>query len=195
MIVVGVTGTIWAGKWAIVEYLVQRYGFQHFSFRTLLVEKIRQQWWEVNRDTMKIMADSLRDKFGPGYMADELYAQAIQWKQNAVLESIRALGEVETLRKKEHFILFSVDANPSLRYQRVYKRGNETDHIAYPKFLSDEQREFANIDPTQWNIQWCMQVADFSFDNNGTLEALHQQIDEVMKKIVERPDGLINASR
>jgi hypothetical protein len=31
---------------------------------------------EINRDMMKVMADSLREKYGPGYILEELYRQA-----------------------------------------------------------------------------------------------------------------------
>jgi dephospho-CoA kinase len=99
------------------------------------------------------------------------------------LESVRAVGEVDSLRAKGDFYLFAIDADPSFRYDRIRLRNNETDHVSYDKFISDEQKEFANEDPTQGNIQRCMQLADFSFDNNGTLEGLHQQIDEAMKTI------------
>ena len=118
---------------------------------------------------MKVMADSLREKYGPGYILEELYRQAKEWEKNAVLESVRAVGEVESLRAKWDFYLFAIDADPSLRYERIRLRNNETDHVSYEKFLSDEQKEFANEDPSQGNIQRCMQLADFSFSNNGTL--------------------------
>lgn len=135
---------------------------------------------------MKKMADSLREKFGPGYAAEELYEQAKAGWQNAVLESIRAVGEVTSLKAKGNFYLFAVDADPSVRYDRIRLRNNETDHVSYDKFISDEQREFANEDPTQGNIQKCMQLADFHFDNNGTLEQLQQQVDEVMNRIKKK---------
>jgi len=102
------------------------------------------------------------------------------------LESVRAVGEVASLRAKGDFYLFAIDADPSMRYDRIRLRNNETDHVSYDKFISDEQREFANEDPTQGNIQKCMQLADFRFSNNGTLEELHQQIDEVMNRIVKQ---------
>ena len=141
---------------------------------------------DINRDMMKVMADSLREKYGPGYILEELYRQAKEWWTDAVLESVRAVGEVESLRAKWDFYLFAIDADPSIRYERIRLRNNETDHVSYDKFISDEQREFANEDPTQWNIQRCMQLADFSFDNNGTLEELHKQIDDVMKTIANK---------
>ena len=184
MIIIGITWTLWAGKWAVVDYVTQKYGFQYFSCRAFLIEKIEDEGWEVNRDTMKIMADSLRAKYGSGYLADELYTRAEEGGQNAILESIRAVGEVDLLREKGHFFLFSVDADPKTRYSRICSRANETDHIGYEKFLSDEQREFANEDPTQGNIKRCMELADFTFDNNGTLDQLKKQIDEAMTKII-----------
>jgi dephospho-CoA kinase len=76
-----------------------------------------------------------------------------------------------------------VDADPSLRYERITSRANETDHISYPVFISNEEREMQSDDPNKQNIRKCIALADHIFMNNGTMEELHQQVDEVMKKI------------
>ena len=41
MIIIGITGTLGAGKGTIVEYLVGKKGFKHYSVRELLSEIIR----------------------------------------------------------------------------------------------------------------------------------------------------------
>jgi dephospho-CoA kinase len=38
-------------------------------------------------------------------------------------------------------------------------------------------------DPNKQNIRKCINQADYTFMNNGTLEELNQQVDEVMKKM------------
>lgn len=92
------------------------------------------------------------------------------------------MGEVEALKQKEHFLLFAIDADPKVRYERVVLRASETDKISYEEFVANEQREMNNIDPTKQNISACMQLADHLFTNDGTFEELHQQIDEVVTK-------------
>jgi dephospho-CoA kinase len=137
----------------------------------------------VNRDSMVIVANDLRATFSPSYIVEQLYEQAKADGKNAIIESLRAVGEVEALKQKEDFLFFAIDADPKMRYERVVLRGSETDKISYDEFIANEQREMINTDPTKQNISKCMQLADHVFTNNGTLEELHQQIEEITTKL------------
>jgi len=137
----------------------------------------------VNRDSMVIVANDLRAIHSPSYIAEQLYEQAKISGKNTIIESIRTVGEADALKSKGNFYLFAIDADPKIRYERAVIRGSETDKISYEKFISDEQREMQNEDPTKGNIAKVMQLADHVFTNNGTLEELHQQIEEVVANL------------
>ena len=141
---------------------------------------------EVNRDSMVIVANELREKYGAGFIAQELYAEAEKTGNNAIIESIRTAGEVNELLHKGNFFLFAVDADPSVRYERIKSRDSETDHVSYPVFISNEEREMQSEDPNKQNLRACINLADHVFVNNGTLEDLHKQIDDVMKTIAHK---------
>ncbi len=183
MKIIWVTWTIGAGKGTIVDYLVQKKGFQHYSVRAFLIQEIERRSMPVNRDSMVIVANDLRATFSPSYIVEQLYEQAKADGKNAIIESLRAVGEVEALKQKEDFLFFAIDADPKMRYERVVLRGSETDKISYDEFIANEQREMINTDPTKQNISKCMQLADHVFTNNGTLEELHQQIEEITTKL------------
>lgn len=183
MLIIWVTWTIGAGKWALVDYLIQKYHFQYFSVRAYLIKKIQHKGMEVNRDSMVIVANELREKYGAGFIAQELYLEAEKSGQNAIIESIRTAWEVELLRKKWPFYLLAADADPSLRYERIKSRNNETDHVSYPVFISNEEREMQSDDPNKQNLRACIDLADYVFVNNGALEDLHREVDEVMQTI------------
>jgi len=55
---------------------------------------------EINRDSMVIVANELREKYGAGFIAQELYEQAEKSGDNTIIESIRTPGEIELLRSK-----------------------------------------------------------------------------------------------
>lgn len=183
MKIIWVTWTIGAGKGTIVDYLIQKKGFQHYSVRAFLIKEIEKRAMPVNRDSMVIVANDLRATFSPSYIVEQLYEQAKAEGKNAIIESLRAVGEVEALKQKEDFLFFAIDADPKMRYERVVLRGSETDKISYDEFIANEQREMINTDPTKQNISKCMQLADHVFTNNGTLEELHQQIEEITTKL------------
>lgn len=183
MIIIGITGTLGAGKGTIVKYLVNEKGFVHYSVRAYLLEKIRKKGLPENRDSMFNLANELRASYGPSYVTDQLYMQALVSGKNCVIESIRTPGEVDSLRAKGHFFLLAVDADRELRYQRILLRQSETDRVSRNTFLENEERELSTTDPNKQNIRECIKMADFILLNNGTKKELVLQLEKMLDQV------------
>jgi dephospho-CoA kinase len=183
MFIIGITGTLGAGKGAVVNYLVREKGYLHYSVRAFISEEIIRRNMVVNRDSMVLVANDLRKAHSPSYITDCLYEQASVKGQNSVIESIRIPGEVNSLRNKGNFFLLAVDADPEVRYQRITMRKSETDHISYETFLANEQREMSSENPNEQNLAKCMEMADYRLLNNGTFEQLNRQVEEALTAI------------
>ena len=182
MKIIGITGTLGAGKGTIVDYLVQHYGFKHYSVRGYLTEEAKRRGLEINRDTFVEVANDLRATHSPSFITDELYKQAEADGANAIIESIRTPGEVESLRKNKHFLLFAVDADPKIRYERIVGRNSETDHVTFETFLENERREMSSTDPNHQNVGRCMELADRVFQNDGDFDDLYRQIEYALSE-------------
>jgi dephospho-CoA kinase len=183
MIIIGITGTLGAGKGTIVEYLVGEKGFIHYSVRAYLLDKIREQGLQENRDSMFRLANELRASYGPSYITDQLYNRAMGSGKNCVIESIRTPGEIISLRAKGHFYLLAADADPEFRYHRILLRQSETDQVSRKTFLENEEREMNTTDPNKQNLRKCIEMADFIILNNGTKKDLIRQLEKVLDQV------------
>lgn len=183
MIIIGITGTIGAGKGTLVEYLKTK-GFKHYSVREILLKEISRRNIEPTREHMALVADDFR-KISPGHIMEMLLKEAQSQSAPAVIESIRALGEINVLRERaQDFYLCAVDADPKVRYERIIKRKSTTDFVTYDTFLADEAAEMNNTEPWKMNMAGCIRQADFVFRNDGSIETFYAHVEAVLKEIL-----------
>ncbi len=175
MEVIGITGTLGAGKSTIVNHLI-KHGFKDYSVRDFIITEIKKRDLEINRDNMVIVANDLRKTKSPSYIVESLYNKAKGDK--IIIESIRTPGEIEALKQKGKFTLIAVDAEQHLRFERITKRGSETDKISFDKFKEDEKKEFNNKDPSKQNLKKCIEMSDYKFDNNNSLDSLKKKVEK-----------------
>lgn len=185
MILLGITGTIGAGKGTVVDYLVKEKGFAHYSARNFIVEEIVRRHLPVNRDSMTDVSNDLRATHGPAYIIEQLYRHAQDGGKNAIIESVREVAGAEFIKERGGFIL-AVDADRPVRYERITSRGSETDRVTFEEFVQQEEREMASGDPNKQNLLAVIEMADFYILNNGTLAQLHERVDDIVTSLINQ---------
>ena len=186
-LVIGITGLNGAGKGTVVEHLVKDKGFLHYSASDLIVEEIERRGGSVDREAMIRTGNSLREKYGPGYLAEELLRRAAKKGGRAIIESIRTVGEVDSLRKmSEDFVLLAVEAEQGIRFERIRKRGSAKDKVGFEEFVDQERRESSSTDKNKQNLMAVSRLADFRINNDGSLIDLEKEINDLLEKIDER---------
>lgn len=182
--ILGITGTNGSGKGAVVEYLVKK-GFVHYSVRDKLEEALREFDVLIDRTALRNYANELRKEHGAGYFG-KLFLADINEKgvENAVIESIRTVGELESLKSEGVFVI-AVDADRKLRFERIKRRASHTDKLDFETFIMEEEREWHGAEGSHdMNVMEVIARADAKVTNEGTLEDLHRQLDEVLKTLV-----------
>ena len=180
--IIGITGTNSAGKGTVVGFLKNK-GFTHYSGRVFITEEIVRRGLPVNRINMNVVGNDLRKTYGPGYIAEQQLARAQAKGGDAIIESIRAVGEAEFLKSKGAFI-WGVDADRKTRYERAVLRGSETDRVSFEEFCAQEDKEMNQKEKYDMNVFGVMALADEIFLNNGTEAELFAQVEAALKKVV-----------
>lgn len=183
--IIGLTGTIGAGKGTAVEYLKSK-GFVHYSISGLLGELVEKEGNPKTRDFLSPMSTRLQKEF-PGGVAEKAYNEKylLEKPEDAILESIHRQSEANFLRSVGGKII-GIDADLETRYKRTKLRNegakDQGDFEDFKKQaqIEDEGGGDASRDN---NIRAVMNNADAVIYNNGTVEELRQQIEEVLKKL------------
>jgi dephospho-CoA kinase len=181
--IIGITGTDGAGKGMVVDYLVKEKGFIHFSSREQITKEIERRNLVANRDTLRLIGNDMRKNEGN----DVLVARAITQIQQehidfAVIESVRATAEAETL-KQAGWILIAIDADQKLRYERIVTRASLTDQISFETFMEQEAIEMNDPDPNGMQKAKVMEMANFTIMNNGSLEEVYGQLEVILEQL------------
>lgn len=171
---IGLTGTNGAGKGEVASYL-QKKGYQYFSLSDLIREQLDREGKEPSRDNLIRTGNSLRKKFGADILARWVMKKV---RGKAVIDSIRNPKEVEYLKRQKNFILIAVDAPIELRYERVMRRGRNESATTLQEFIRKEREEMKESEEGQ-QLHKCIQMADRTIRNDGTLEDLYQRLEEI----------------
>lgn len=180
---IGITGTDGSGKGTAVTYFIDKHGFTHYSARAILMHELSRRNIDPTRANMRLIANEMREQYGSDYMVvHNLEKIKVDGIDNAIIESIRTIAEAETL-KRNGGILIAIDADQTLRYERVQARRSETDKVTYEEFVAHEALESNDPNPYGMQKQKVIEMADYLILNNGTTKDLYTTLETLILDI------------
>jgi dephospho-CoA kinase len=172
---IGLTGTNAAGKGEVGLHLKSK-GYEVFSLSDVIREDVRRRGLEVNRDNLIGAGNALRRRYGADILARRVMKRI---RGKAVIDSIRNTREVAFFRKQPGFVLVAVDAPVELRFKRAKKRGRLESAATLDAFAAKEREEMAGGRDGQ-QLRRCLESADLTITNDGTLAALRRKVDQCL---------------
>ena len=177
MQVMGISGLPGSGK-SLVSDLATEKGAIIVSMGDIIREEAKKRG-ESTKDT----ARNLRAEHGE-YMVSELTIKKIKKLQDEgnentiIVEGIRSPQEVNMFKENfENFIILSIFANPTLRFERLQKRMREDDSKDYNEFLKRDQMEL------DFGIGTVIALSDKIIINESDLESYTEKINEFLKEV------------
>jgi len=178
-IVIGFVGLLASGKGTSAKYLEEKYSAGTYRFSTMLRDLCDRIYIDKSRDNLIKMSEIIRETFGENTMARVMARDASEADNNIVIvDGIRRMADIEYLSRLPNFVLAEIFAEPKTRYERLIKRGENPDDNTktYEQFLEDHKRS------TEMSIPEVASHATEKIDNNGDLENLYSQLDDLINK-------------
>jgi len=172
---IGLTGTNAAGKGEVARYL-ETQGYGVFSLSDAIREHLRKRGREATRDNLIAAGNALRRRYGADILARRVMKRV---RGRAVIDSIRNGRGVAYLKRQPGFILAAVDAPVELRFRRALKRGRQESAATLEEFAAKERLELTGGRDGQ-QLRRCLEAADVTIINDGTLAALKRKVDRCL---------------
>lgn len=177
--IIGLTGPLATGKGTITEYLVKQHGAKAVKFSQPLRDMINRCYVKETREAMSKLAELMRGEYGNDILVRTLIQDLEKMDVPiAVFDGIRYFDEFNALKERDDFVMWAVDTDLRVRHQRIVQRGENAGEAD----LTLEQFTKQHDLPTEQAIPDLMKEADATINNNGTMDELYAQIDELLKQ-------------
>lgn len=190
MKIIGIGGTNGSGKDTLGQMLADDYGWLFVSGSDILREELRRRGLSVERHNLRELSAEWRREFGHGVLIDKVFKdfKAAKGKYKGLaIASLRNPGEADEVHKLGGQVVW-LDADPKLRYQRIYSRQRSTeDQKTFEQFLAEERAEMDHHggDDATLNMGGVKAKADIFITNDSDdLEEFKKTAQEALAWII-----------
>jgi len=169
-----------AGKSTIADGLKPK-GYEIINMGNAVREEVKKRNLESTRDNLgKLMLD-LREKNGPGAIAELVKPQIESSTLNVILiDGVRSNDEIEVLKKFGTVKLLAIHASTDTRFDFLQKRGRSDDPQTKEHFEERDNRELGV------GISNSIALSDYAISNIGlTKEELIEQTFKIIQSWIK----------
>lgn len=185
-IIIGLIGEMASGKSTITEYLKTKHSAVTFRFSTMLRDVLKRLHVEETRGNMQMLSTMLRQNFGEDLLSKVLAADVAE-SNNAVIitEGIRRPTDITYLKDLPGFVLIALSVAERTRFERLILRTENPDDQkkTWEQFQAEGKQE------SEQKIAELMREAAYTIDNNGSVDELFKQVDEIVASVITRSEA------
>ena len=181
MKIIGIGGTNGSGKDSLGQFLQDNYGWLFVSVTDILRDALRQQNLPIERENLRNLSALWRRESGLGILVDkaaDIFKKSGGKYKGLAIASLRNPGEADLVHELGGKVVWT-DADPKIRYARIYSRARGTeDQKTFEKFLAEEKEEMDHSgDEATLNMDGVKEKADiFILNNTDNIEEFKAQI-------------------
>ncbi len=178
--IIAILGLPGAGKTVVIDYLMKKFNWPKVYFGEVTFDEMKLRELEVNEKNERMVREDLRAKYGRLHYASQVIKKikALPPDTNVLVESLYDWREYLFFKEKfgNDFMTIAVFASPETRYERIAKRP-----VRPLNSEEAQSRDYAQIE----NLFQAgpIAMANYTVDNNGTIEDLYKQIDSIIGKL------------
>ncbi len=179
-IVLAVVGLVGSGKTEATDFVSNRTAWPKIYLGQVTFDEIKKRGLPINEVNERMVREDIRNQYGmSAYAILNIPSIRLQFAKSSVLvESLYSWEEYLELRNAfgADFKVLAIHANPEIRAKRMKER-----HVRSLSQEEFESRDFSQI--ANLNQAGPIARADYVVINEGSLDELHKQLDDFIKKL------------
>ncbi|HVO86451.1 MAG TPA: AAA family ATPase [Candidatus Binatia bacterium] len=187
MKILGIAGTNGSGKDTIGDILADRYGWLAVSVSDFLRQEAKKRNLPIEREVLRSISAQWRQEFGLGVLVDKAVDKFKKENKEGKYQGLVAIpmrnpGEAQHLKDLGGTLIW-VDADPKVRYQRIYSRARSAeDKKTFEEFIQEEKDEMEHSgDHHTLSMSGVKAIADIFIQNSDDdIKQLEKTIEKVL---------------
>jgi dephospho-CoA kinase len=178
--VIAITGMPGSGK-AVASNAAKELGIPVFLCGDVLREEAKVRKIVSTPENFGKLMFQMRKDEGPSVMIKRLLPRISDTKSKIVMiEGLRSIDELESLKNNFEVTLLTIYANPKQRFQRLRDRGRGDDPKNIEEFNSRDARELS------LGVGSVIALADYLIMNDSTLEKFQKKLMTFLKNMLSK---------
>ncbi|MCE4609653.1 MAG: nucleoside monophosphate kinase [Desulfurococcales archaeon] len=178
VLMISVTGMPGSGKSIVAKRISEKIGWPIYSMGDIVREEVRRRGLELTAENIEYVAKKLREELGlaaVGILLRKKIESQREKLEGVVVDGMRSVYEARELANIGELCIIAVHASPMTRYRRMIERGRRGDIRGWEDFVLRDRYNLS------FGIGELIALADFMIVNEGDLEDLYKNVDNIIE--------------